>query len=1190
MVFSSPSRRLAFYLTGAALLGLVLVPTPLHAQNTLPPGQDPARNMAAAGYWSMWAETQDNPPAITLRFLYTKDGAGSALVLDIRRRVYSDAGDQPWVVVGQAPLNAVSWTDTTVEDGVIYEYMATRSPSGSSLLGTVAAGVNANNAVPRGTIIVVLAQNIVTGNLAAINQLYSDLIGDNWKVRTIMVPTFEDLPVQGSEWNNVRGMWSRHYPAKLRDLIRSVYYEDPANTKMLYFLGHVPIATSGTSVSVPDGHGSRSTFATDHFYADMDGVWTDSAYNRYNGSDTMRGGRNMPNFPQDGTYDPNTGVSRVEMGFGRVDPWDIGNQVWYTPELTANQRIARYLDKAHKFRHVQPFGPVGAEEVAGRRAVMRYTQGGQDGASSYGSSLLAMVGPHNMDNWISLSSLPPAVAPVTDEDVQWTVDHGPYLFYAQGSQVPPNNGDDHLSKAVNWSSMQSYFGDWHVDNDMRRHIFSNSMTLTWLYTGRFNPELFHHGLGVGEPIGSVMRLSMNFGTNARYFASSATTGQDFLRALVGDPALRMFPVPPVQNLVAQGSGNSVNLTWSAPAEMGEFQHYQVHRAAGMSEDFTLVADGLSQPQFTDSQAPMGPKVYKVQAIHRILTGSGYVSTNSQAQFASVGLQIEPMLLPPFRMGANGTFSLTTTGAQGAVQWSLLEGRLPAGITLASDGTLAGRPVIPGNHRVLIRAADSSGASALREFVVYVEGTQTDIMYFDLDETGGFGLTDRIFPLRKTTLRGSPTFLPEGGMQFDGVDDAIVVHYMGENAPPANGWADMKFLPPTARPSFSVQFKAAPTSAGGILLSRSTNLITTFPENLNVYTIRMLPDGRVQGWTRNFSPITTAANLKDNQWHHAVLTYDPADGRTYFYVDGVQIGSLGAGNKVVNEKVVIGARWNGTGETTTTDHFNGALKEVRCFSYGLSSAEVRALYEQMTLDRPDLNPAPPQLLATPVKVVLVSNGQNQIANFQVDTTHNEAAQIQVTSSNPAAFQSLFATRTAGGYRLHMRPAVGFLGDVTLTITLDDGWPGNVVRFTVPVTIGGGLTYAAWQAAIDWQAKDSTPEGDANSNGLSNLAEFFFGQDPMALEGPGSQPVSIQTIETTARGDRMVVRFPKQKGLVGVAYTIESSEDLVDWTPETNLFEVTQTADSTEEVDVVEIEIPISSSTNRKFARIQTQLTP
>jgi hypothetical protein len=173
---------------------------------------------------------------------------------------------------------------------------------------------------------------------------------------------------------------------------------------------------------------------------------------------------------------------------------------------------------------------------------------------------------------------------------------------------------------------------------------------------------------------------------------------------------------------------------------------------------------------------------------------------------------------------------------------------------------------------------------------------------------------------------------------------------------------------------------------------------------------------------------------------------------------------------------------------------------------------------------------------------------------------------------------------------MTPAVGFLGDVTLTITLDDGWPGNVVRFTVPVTIGGGLTYAAWEAGVAWQGRDSTPEGDANSNGLSNLAEFFFGQDPMAMDGPGAQPVSIQTIETTARGDRMLVRFPKQKGLVGVAYTIESSEDLIDWTPETNLFEVTQTADSSEDVDVVEVEIPVSSSTNRKFARIQTQLIP
>jgi len=433
-------------------------------------------------------------------------------------------------------------------------------------------------------------------------------------------------------------------------------------------------------------------------------------------------------------------------------------------------------------------------------------------------------------------------------------------------------------------------------------------------------------------------------------------------------------------------------------------------------------------------------------------------------------------------------------------------------------------------------------------------------------------------------------LPGGGMQFDGVDDAIVVHYMNENAPAANGWSGISFLPPTSRPSFSVQFKADATGTGGILLSRSTNLSGNFTENLNVYTIRMLPDGRLQGWTRNFSPITTTATFKNNQWHHAVLTYDPADGRTFFYVNGTLVGNLVAGNKSVNEKMVLGARWNGPGETATTDHFQGALREVRGFSFGLSAAEVLALYEQMRINRTDLNPVPPQLLATPVKVVLVDNGLTQIANFKVDTTHGEAPQIQVTSSNPAAFQSLFATRTAGGYRLHMRPSVGFFGDVILTITLDDGWPGNVVRFTVPVTVGAGLTYANWQAGIDWQGEDSTPTGDANSNGLSNLGEFFFGQDPMASEGSGAQPVSIRTIETTALGDRMVVRFPRSKGLVGVSHTIESSEDLITWTKETNLFEVTQTADSTQEIDVVEVEIPIAPSKQRKFARIQTQLTP
>ncbi len=1160
------------------------------AQNTLPPPQDPAKNMANATYLGLWAEAVESPPSITLRFLYTKDHNNANYTLDIRRRTYSDTGDQPWVLLGQAAPDATSWTDTDVLPGVGYEYLASKNPSGTSLMGLVAAGIKVNRATPRGTIIVVLAQNIVTENLAAINQLYSDLIGDNWKVRTIMVPTFEDIVVQGSEWSNVRGMWSRHYSAKLRDLIRAVYYDDPTNTKLLYFLGHVPLAMTGTSVSHPDGHGSRSSYVADHYYADMDGVWPDIAYNRYNLNSGMRGARNMPNFPQDGSPDSNAMVSRLEMGFGRVDPWDIGNATWYTPELTASARIARYLDKAHKFRHVQPFGPTGAEAVAGRRAMMRHTQGGQDGASSYAASFLSMVGPDNMDNWTDLASLPPAVAPITDSDVQWTVDNGPYLFYGQGSQPPPDGGNEHLSKAVNWSSMQSYFGDWHIENDMRRHIFAGNMALTWLYTGRFSPELFNHGLGIAEPIGSTMRRSLNFPSNSANLNLNPSN-QNFLRALMGDPALRMFPVEPVTGLVAQPAGASVNLSWTSSSELAEFQHYQVQRAQDMAGDFVVIADGLTQPSYTDSQAPAGPKVYKVQAVHKVRTGSGTVLTNSQGQFATVGLSIDPLLLPPFKMGEDANFAFTATGGQGAVQWSLLEGLLPAGMTLSNTGILAGRPVIPGNYRVLIGASDTS-SSRLREFVVYVEGTQTDVMHLDLDNVHGYGLTDRVFPLRTTTLLGSPTFLGEGGMAFDGIDDAIVVHYMGENAPAANGWAAMQYLPPTSRVSFALQFKADPASNGGILLSRSTNLSTTFTTNLNVYTIRMLADGRLEAWTRNFSPLRTAANLKDGEWHHAVFTHNPnnpSSSQVQFYVDGQLVGSQNVGNKTVNERMVLGARWNGTGESATTDHFNGALRDVRGFSYRLSAEEAKALYEQMSMTRPELNPTPPQLLSTPVKIVLINNGQTQIANFQVGTTYGESADIRVKSSVPAAFTDLFATRTTYGYRLHMKPVAGYTGDVTITVVIDDGWPGNVATFTIPVTIGSGVDYDAWQAGIGWAGEDSSPTGDANFNGLSNALEFFFGQDPVAMNGPTTQPVSVRTVSSTPRGDRMAVKFPRLKGVHGVTYGISSSDDLVTWTPETNLFEVTQTAESTELVDVIEVEIPIHAGKIFKYARVDVNLT-
>lgn len=72
--------------------------------------------------------------------------------------------------------------------------------------------------------------------------------------------------------------WSANPNAitSIKNFITNVYYADPANTKAVILIGHMPIPYSG--MHNPDSHFSRCLPA-DGYYGDMDGVFTDSSVN-----------------------------------------------------------------------------------------------------------------------------------------------------------------------------------------------------------------------------------------------------------------------------------------------------------------------------------------------------------------------------------------------------------------------------------------------------------------------------------------------------------------------------------------------------------------------------------------------------------------------------------------------------------------------------------------------------------------------------------------------------------------------------------------------------------------------------------------------------------------------------------------------------------------------------------------------
>ncbi len=90
---------------------------------------------------------------------------------------------------------------------------------------------------------------------------------------------------------------------------------------------------------------------------------------------------------------------------------------------------------------------------------------------------------------------------------------------------------------------------------------------------------------------------------------------------------------------------------------------------------------------------------------------------------------------------------------------------------------------------------------------------------------------------------------------------------------------------------------------------------------------------------NFNATT---NLRDNEWHHVVATYDQTTGKTHLYTDGefqieesnITSGVFGDGT----EPLYIGR------DNAGTNFWEDDLDEVRIYNRALSPAEVKALYE------------------------------------------------------------------------------------------------------------------------------------------------------------------------------------------------------------------------------------------------------
>ncbi|PYS23626.1 MAG: hypothetical protein DMF72_08740 [Acidobacteria bacterium] len=390
--------------------------------------------------------------------------------------------------------------------------------------------------------------------------------------------------------------------------------------------------------------------------------------------------------------------------------------------------------------------------------------------------------------------------------------------------------------------------------------------------------------------------------------------------------------------------------------------------------------------------------------------SGYVVGNLQKTFGATGTFTFPV-----GTGTGGAYSPVdanvTAGTGNSLTIKAVAGQEPhvSGNALQRYWTLTNSGSVTANLTFHYLAADVVGSESIYKIFKY----DTSLHQFSpdvLNTSGHFATLNNVSSFSNWTLAEGCADPPSGmtswwpgdgkaidvqgvynGIQrngatfatgkvgqafsFDGVDDYVK---LPDNffPYPTSGTGTTAF-------TFDAWFKTA--TAGVIIGQQNSDPFTnagSFVPGLYVGT-----DGKLRAemfWNGSVTPITSAATVNDNVFHHVAVTYD---GTTeILYLDGANVGSsahtqvsYGSFYKYQLGTGLTGGGWpSGNG---TWLNFNGLIDEVELFNRALTSTEVQALFNQDSLGKckpadsdgdgvPDIHDACP---GTAPNVVVTADG-------------------------------------------------------------------------------------------------------------------------------------------------------------------------------------------------------------------------
>ena len=564
------------------------------------------------------------------------------------------------------PAATTGYTDNTVSAATGYEYKIVKTgyeaASGARFTGYgyIYSGIEMPLIENRGKLILMVDNTYAADLAAELSRLEQDLIGDGWTVLR------HDVPRSMSASN-------------IKALIKADYNADPNNVKAVFLFGHVTVPYSGNTAF--DGHTDfhQGAWPADAFYADMDGVWTDSTV--YSVNPPRAETRNVPG---DGKFDQSYIPSDLELQVGRVD---LFNMPAFLPK-TEKDLLRQYLNKDHNFRHnLAPFNTVARRGLIDDNFLLST---GAALASSGWRNFAPFFGAGNIQSNVNNPALDWFPTLSTDSYL-WGYGNGPGHY--QGSKGvgttapsgdpkfgPYNNFAVKDTKVVFTMLFGSAFGDWDVINNfLRAPLATTSYGLTSSWSGY--PHWFYQHMALGQHIGYSTLLSQNNST--LYSTQSNPHARGIQMALMGDPSLRMHMVKPISGLTSTTTAQGVTLNWTASSDATA--GYHVYRAGNAKGPFARITSApVTATSFTDPGIAAGKYTYMVRAVKLETSASGSYLNPSQGIFLTMdvgGVSIPPPPPPPVPGISTLQFN--------ASAYRVNEGAGTAVITLTRSGNSSG---------------------------------------------------------------------------------------------------------------------------------------------------------------------------------------------------------------------------------------------------------------------------------------------------------------------------------------------------------------------------------------------------------------------------------------------------------------------------------------------------------------------